>query len=45
MPKIYLLDLSDLITSLIINVGSKLDPPIPPENNKFIAVIAVEPLF
>jgi hypothetical protein len=45
MPMIYFLDLPESITSLIINVGSNLDPPMPPENNKSIAVIAVEPIL
>jgi hypothetical protein len=30
---------------LVINIGSNLDPPMPPENNKSIAVIAVEPIL
>jgi hypothetical protein len=44
MNVVHFLDLPESITFLIINIGSNLDPPMPPENNKFIAVIAIEPI-
>lgn len=40
-----LLELPDYTKGVIINVGSNIDPPLPPKNNKSIIVLAVEPIL
>ena len=44
-PAYALLQFPKEIKKLIINVGSNIDPPMPPEDDTSVAVIAVEPIL